>query len=141
MLIARNIALIVLAFWCGVNAMAQSQESPPQAPQIQTEQQPDSAAKSQSQSEQDTRPTNQIPPPDQNIQAENSHRNAEGNADKRAEETREYWPFLILGARLKIGDCYLVTAALDFAIPDRHEACPTRSTRCRRLHREKGMSR
>jgi hypothetical protein len=86
---------------------AQSQEAPPQTPQVQTDQQPDGAAKSQPQSDQQTGPADQVPIIEQPNAAGNAERQANSDAEKRAEDAREYWPFHIFGARLKITDSLL----------------------------------
>src|SRR5215216_741345 len=86
---------------------ARSQEAPPQAPQVQSEQQTNGATESQQQGTQQTTPTQQAPAIEQHNPAEDAKRQTDHDAEKRAEEAREYWPFHILGARLKITDSLL----------------------------------
>ncbi len=88
-------------------AMAQSQESPPQTPQIQSDQKPDSAAKRQTQSDNHVNPAAQQPAIEQQHSPSDAKREADKDAEKRAEEAREYWPFHVFGARLKITDSLL----------------------------------
>jgi hypothetical protein len=98
--IVFSLAVFVAALW-------PSQYPYSQTPEIKTEQQSDSAAKSQPES------NHRATPSDPNATAEQQHPTndpkgeADKDADKRAEEVREYWPFHILGARLKITDSLL----------------------------------
>jgi hypothetical protein len=96
---------VLLAGLFGFEAL--SQEIPPETPQVQSEQQPNGAAKSQPQSSQQTNPTDQNPAVEQHNTGENAERQTDSDAEKRAEEAREYWPFHIFGARLKITDSLL----------------------------------
>jgi hypothetical protein len=88
-------------------AMAQSQEPHPQTPQVKTNQQPDGAAKSNAQGEKETKPAAQMPAEIQKVQAKDAERHTDRDAEKRADEAREYWPFHVFGARLKITDSLL----------------------------------
>jgi hypothetical protein len=106
MLTTRSaITVLSLALLLGGNA--QSQEPPPQAPQIQTERQPNSATKSQPQTNEQTQAPDNISPGDQQRSASNTERHGDSDPQKRADEAREYWPFLIFGARLKVTDSLL----------------------------------
>ncbi len=77
-----------------------------QTPQVETSQKPEGAAKSQSDRQ------NDVASPEKTVSciiqtASNSEIMGDSNAKKNAEETSEYWPFLIFGAHLKITDSLL----------------------------------
>src|SRR5271166_49314 len=99
------IAVIVMLVWSGF--ISRSADPLPQVPQVKTYQQTDGAAESQTHSQQRAKNTEQIAPSSKSGEAEDSNREPSSNSQKSAEEAGEYWPFLILGARLKITDSLL----------------------------------
>lgn len=106
MLTVRAIFLMALfATVLGGNAMAQSQEPPPQAPQIKTEQNPDGAASPRTNSHQDTQPADQVAPGKHQNSAIDAKQQTGEDAGKRAREDTEFWT--IFGHRLKITDTLL----------------------------------
>jgi hypothetical protein len=103
----KLVRAVVLFAMFSLTASAQSQESPSQAPRVQTEQQPNGAAERDTQGAQKTDTARDQAP----IVHPNAANNAKGKADRDthhgAEDTGEYWPFSIFGAHLKITDSLL----------------------------------
>jgi hypothetical protein len=103
------VASIFLFFLGGV-ALPESSETPPQAPNVKTQQQPDGAAKSQSKADNQTQAAEPIKPVENQRATENTKRHADNEAEKRAEEASEYGVFF--GRRLKITDALLTLFTL-----------------------------
>ena len=100
------LALIAISAIGGLVVL--SLKAPPQAPQVHSNQQPHGAAKREAQSNHHTNSADQPATIEQQHAANNSQRETDKDADKRADEAREYWPFHIFGwARLKITDSLL----------------------------------
>ena len=98
-------AAALIAAALGGLAVAQSQETPPQAPQVKIEQNSDSAAKTNTDSHHDAQSTKQEVPVDHHNSAIDTKRQTDQEAEKRAEEASEYGIFF--GRRLKITDFLL----------------------------------